>query len=274
MSAKNTKKERHATPKARAPITGAAWDALAPWWKATFTEGADVEYELQILPLVAQELRGFESILDLGCGEGHIARHLLTNGAKNVVGIDPSSAQLENAVVRQQHGGKKNQAAYVRGVGEVLPFCSASFDAIVCCLAIEHASDVDAVLTEAARVLKEDGCFLLLVNHPMYQGEGSGFVDDQILGEHYWRIGPYLIEATSIEEVDRGVFIPFAHRPLSRYINPLSERDVLLTKLLEPTPIEEFLATSLAPELEATIPRLLVMRFEHRPQSKGQPPRP
>ena len=35
--------------------------------------------------------------------------------------------------------------------------------------------------------------------------------------EQYWRIGPYLIEDSAIEEVDKDVFIPFIHRPMSRY---------------------------------------------------------
>jgi ubiquinone/menaquinone biosynthesis C-methylase UbiE len=59
---------------------------------------------------------------------------------------------------------------------------------------IEHSSDPDALLAEAVRVLAVGGRFVLLVNHPMFQGTGSGFVDDQIMGEHYWRVGPYLRE--------------------------------------------------------------------------------
>jgi ubiquinone/menaquinone biosynthesis C-methylase UbiE len=264
VSAKKPKAARPKKASPRATHPGAAWDALAPWWKATFTDGADVEYELQILPLISSELKGARRVLDLGCGEGHVARTLSNKGATNVVGIDPSTAQLQNALALERSRPGDRSVAYARAMGESLPFSQESFDAIVCCLAIEHATNVDAVLGEAARVLADDGCFLLLVNHPMYQGEGSGFVDDEILGEQYWRVGPYLDEVVSVEEVDRDVFIPFSHRPLSRYINPLAERDCLLTKLLEPAPLAEFLVTSIAPDLEAAIPRLLVMRFERR----------
>ena len=60
----------------------------------------------------------------------------------------------------------------------------------------------------------------------------------RFLNERYWRVGPYLHETVSVEEVDKGVFIPFAHRPLSRYINPLGATGlILLTKLLEPPPL-------------------------------------
>ena len=51
---------------------------------------------------------------------------------------------------------------------------------------------------------------------------GSGWIDDQILGEQYWRIGPYLTEDVSLEELAPGVVLPFVHRPLSRYVNQLA----------------------------------------------------
>ena len=34
------------------------WERHATWWRETFTNGADLEYELQILPLVASHLEG------------------------------------------------------------------------------------------------------------------------------------------------------------------------------------------------------------------------
>ncbi|HVB05890.1 MAG TPA: class I SAM-dependent methyltransferase [Acidimicrobiales bacterium] len=244
----------------RPPPSGAAlWDEHAGWWKKTFTHGADIEYEREILPLVTAELGGLGLVLDLGCGEGQVARALAAAGPA-VVGLDPSRAQLDNA--RAEGGGPR----LVCGAGEALPFAGGSLGGVVCCLAIEHSDDPDALLGEVARVLVPGGTLLLLVNHPMYQGPGSGFVDDQILDEHYWRVGPYLSEQVTVEQVDAGVAIPFAHRPLSRYLNPLAALDLLLVEMHEPPPLPEFLAGSVDPALEGAIPRLLAMRFEHRPR--------
>ncbi|MDA8292136.1 MAG: class I SAM-dependent methyltransferase [Actinomycetota bacterium] len=244
------------------------WEREAGWWRDTFTGGADPEYEGEILPLVEAELAGSVRVLDLGCGEGQVARRLLSGRepSRSVVGVDPSAAQLAHALEARGPGEREGgRFPLVRGEAERLPFADGCFDAVVCSLVIEHAEDVDAVLAEVARVLAPGGVFLLLVNHPLYQGPGSGFVDDQILGERYWRVGPYLVEGVSWEDVDAGVRIPFAHRPLSRYVNPLAARDLLLTRMLEPAPLAEFLASSVDPELEGAIPRLLAMRFEHRP---------
>jgi SAM-dependent methyltransferase len=243
------------------------WDELASWWKETFTRGADLEYEYQILPLAAEALGGRRRVLDLGTGEGQLARRLVgasgsdvTEGAAAtiVVGLDSSAAQLENA--RAEGGGPQ----WVRGRGERLPFSTGAFDGVVCCLVIEHADDADALLAEVARVLGERGRFLLMINHPIVQGPGSGLVDDAILGERYWKIGPYLPETVSLEQVDKGVNVAFAHRPLSRYINPLAELGLFLTRMEEPEPPFEFLCGSIDMEFERAMPRLCVMVFERR----------
>jgi SAM-dependent methyltransferase len=236
------------------------WDAHSIWWKTTFTDGADPEYAGEIVPLVTAELSHCARLLDLGCGEGQIARAVGREpGERRIVGIDPSWLQVSNGAAA---GGG---VTYLLGQGERLPFVDESFDGICCCLAIEHSEDGDALLAEVARVLAPGGRFLLLVNHPMYQGPQSGFVDDQILGERYWRVGPYLTEGVTVEEVDAGIEIPFYHRPLSRYINPLAAHDLLLSQMFEPPPIPAFLVGSLDPELEGAIPRLLALRFEYRP---------
>jgi SAM-dependent methyltransferase len=238
------------------------WDELAPWWKETFTHGADLEYEYQILPLAVAHLAGSRRILDLGTGEGQLARRLAAPAGAPppalVVGLDASAGQLANA---QAEGGGPG---WVQARGEALPFASGSFDAIVCCLVIEHATDPDAVLAEVARVLGAGGRFLLLINHPIVQGPGSGLVDDAILGERYWRIGPYLPETLNVELVDKGVNVAFAHRPLSRYINPLSELGLYLVRIEEPEPPFEFLCGSIDMELERAMPRLCLMIFERR----------
>jgi hypothetical protein len=79
--------------------------------------------------------------------------------------------------------------------------------------------------------------------------------------EQYWRVGPYLLETESIEEVELGVEIRFLHRPLSRYINACAEQGLMLERMVEPAPPPGFLARAPEYVLAATIPRLLYLRF-------------
>ncbi|MGH9303985.1 MAG: class I SAM-dependent methyltransferase [Acidimicrobiales bacterium] len=238
----------------------ASWDDLAGWWRTTFANGADIEYELQILPLCCEELEGCAKVLDIGTGEGQLARRLAGRAGKGalVVGVDPYAAQLGSAA--EQGGG----VSYLRAAGESLPFRDGAFDGVVCCLVVEHADDGDLLLAEAARVVSPKGRFVLLVNHPLTQGPQSGLIDDTITGERYWRIGPYLSEVATVEEVDPGVKVRFSHRPLSRYVNTLCEKGLVLSRLEEPAPPRGFLVDSIDIELEAATPRLCLMVFERR----------
>jgi len=54
--------------------TGDHWERTAGWWQDEFTDGADPEYEEQILPLAAAHLAGTTRVLDVGCGEGQVSR--------------------------------------------------------------------------------------------------------------------------------------------------------------------------------------------------------
>ncbi|HET7523455.1 MAG TPA: methyltransferase domain-containing protein [Acidimicrobiales bacterium] len=233
------------------------WEANAQWWQAGFTEGVDAEYEEQILPWIASELAGATCVLDVGCGEGQVGRLAASiAGIETVVGIDPTWAQVVEAAHR---GG---DVIVGRASADGLPFAAGAFDAAVACLVFEHITDVDGAVSEVARVLRPGGRFLFLLNHPLLQTPGSGWIDDTILGEQYWRIGRYLVEDDSLEEVEKDVWIPFIHRPLSRYVNAMSASGLLVTRMDEPAPPPGFLARAAEYRDAATIPRLLALRAE------------
>jgi SAM-dependent methyltransferase len=234
------------------------WESNARWWQEGFTAGADPEYEEQILPIAADHLAGARRVLDVGCGEGQLARLAAAGGAPLVVGVDPTRAQIDLAVRRA--GGPH----YARSGADRLPFADRSFDAVVACLVFEHIAEVDEALAEVARVLEPGGRFLFLLNHPLLQTPGSGWIDDHVLDppEQYWRIGPYLVEEFSVEEVEKDVFIPFIHRPLSRYVNAMAAAGLRIERMLEPAPPDGFLARAAEYRDAATIPRLLVLVAE------------
>jgi SAM-dependent methyltransferase len=242
-------------------LSGDLWETHADWWIEGFTAGADPEYEEQILPLAAAELAGADRVLDVGCGDGQVSRLAASLGASLVVGIDPTWNQVK---VAHERGGGPHVA---RAGASQLPFADGSFDAVVACLVFEHIREVDAAIAEVARVLVPGGRFCFFLNHPLLQTPNSGWIDDQFLDppEQYWRIGPYLVEDETIEEVEKDVYIPFIHRPLSRYVNTLAANGLLLERMEEPAPPPGFLARASEYEAAATIPRLLYLRTRRQP---------
>ena len=227
-----------------------SWERHAGWWQDNFTGGADAEYVDQIVPLARQLLAGHERVLDVGAGEGQIARQLCADGAR-VVGIDPTRSQLDAARARGADVG------YVLAGGAALPCADRSFDAVLACLVFEHIDDLEGAVAEVARVLRPGGRFVLFLNHPLLQTPGSGFIEDHTTDDRYWRIGAYLAEQSLVEEVQKDVFIPFVHRPLHRYVNALAAVGLLIEEWHEPSPPPSYLDR--APSHPPAIPRLLVL---------------
>ena len=91
-----------------------------------------------------------------------------------------------------------------------------------------------------------------------------GWIDDHILEEQYWRVGPYLHDDVSLEELEPGVVLPFVHRPLGRYVNTMIESWTAAhpdgragAPAGIPRPAPEY-------EAAASIPRLLVLVAERQ----------
>lgn len=232
------------------------WENNAKWWQDGFTDGADPEYEEQIIPLLIDNLHSATTVLDVGTGEGQLLRIASKiDGVDLVAGIDPTWEQIIEAKRRGP------SFSYFKATASSIPFADESFDAVIACLVFEHIDDLSGAISEVSRVLKKGGRFLFFLNHPLMQTPGSGWIDDHIIGEQYWRIGKYLDEERTVEEVEKDVYIPFIHRPLHSYLNTLAENSLTLAHMEEPSPPKGFLDR--APEYyeAASVPRLLFLRL-------------
>jgi len=96
--------------------------------------------------------------LDIGCGEGHFAS--LTFTRKIEVGLDPSHESLHEASGRQAY------QLLTEADGGKMPYPSEYFASAFSNSVLEHIPHVEAVLNEAARVLRPGALFVFCVpNH-------------------------------------------------------------------------------------------------------------
>ena len=106
-------------------------------------EGADLE-------LLASWAAGCETALDVATGGGHTARRLREAGL-NVTTLDPAPGM----------------GADVLAPAEEIPFADCAFDVVVCRIAPHHFPDVEAAVSEMARVARR----LLLVEDTLFASE-------------------------------------------------------------------------------------------------------
>jgi ubiquinone/menaquinone biosynthesis C-methylase UbiE len=105
-------------------------------------------------------VRPGDSVLDVGCSGGYLARKLATatGPSGHVTGIDPSRTAI--AYARRRADGAMTFAV---GVAQDLPLPESSFDAVTCTLAMHHvpARQRAAAFHEMYRVTKPGGRLLV-----------------------------------------------------------------------------------------------------------------
>jgi len=109
--------------------------------------------------------RQFETptVLEVGCGEGHLARFLAAGwDAPAIVGFDISPAVVREAV---RLGGAPR---FFAASSYALPFRDRSFDLVVMCEVMEHLADPEAALAEISRVARQ-GCLVSVPREPLWR---------------------------------------------------------------------------------------------------------
>lgn len=112
-------------------------------------------------------LKPGQRVLDLGCGEGRHAIHLMLTDAVDIFAIDLSLQDITTASERAQPfiDAGQHSGSMQFGVANALqlPFTDGFFDVVICSEVLEHIEDYGGVLEEINRVLKPSGVFAATV---------------------------------------------------------------------------------------------------------------
>jgi ubiquinone/menaquinone biosynthesis C-methylase UbiE len=111
----------------------------------------------------------FNSILEIGCGTGKNTSFLAQTG-ESVYAVDFSEGMIEKAKEKVQ---AENVRFSMMDITQKWNFENQSFDLIVCNLVLEHIDDLSFIFSEAGRILKQKGRFLINELHPFKQYEGK-----------------------------------------------------------------------------------------------------
>jgi SAM-dependent methyltransferase len=167
--------------------------------------------------------------LEVGCGEGRVARDLAARGHR-VTALDASPTLLRAAAERDP------QSEYVLGSAEALPFADASFDLVVAYNVLIDVEDMPRAVREAARVLSPGGRMCVCVPHPV--ADAGRWTSDA--GDSPFVIdGSYLAARSFTETIERdGLEMTFDGMayPLVDYARALEHAGLLIEAIREPAP--------------------------------------
>jgi ubiquinone/menaquinone biosynthesis C-methylase UbiE len=99
---------------------------------------------------------GGAAVLDVGCGDGLIAEEFAAHGAL-VVAMDANLGWVQTVARRSESGRREASLRFLQANGQCLPFVGEAFDLVLLSDVLEHVMHPDAILAEAARVLKPGG---------------------------------------------------------------------------------------------------------------------
>ena len=163
-------------------------------------------------------------VLDLGCGEGYVARQIQAAGAASVLGIDLSQGMIDQARIEEERNPqgieyRQADAAELAGTGD------GAFDRVAAVFLFNYVETgvMTEVMRRVHRCLAPGGRFVFTVPHPslpfmrgeappfFFQRDGAGYFTarDRTLEGSIWRRD--------------GVVVPVrcVHKPLEAYFEAL-----------------------------------------------------
>ncbi len=210
-----------------------SWGGVANWYDEHL-ERDDTYHEKVILPNLLRllDIKKKDDVLDLACGQGFFAREYANLGG-TVTAADISPELVE---IAKKKGGV---ITYHVASADKLGFLKeGSIDKGAIVLALQNIENYQAVLAEISRILKQEGKFYLVLNHPAFRiPKESDWGWDDKKTVQYRREDRYLSELRIPIEMNPGKkggteTISF-HRPLQSYFKALTKAGLVCGRIEE-----------------------------------------
>ena len=194
-------------------------------------QGLDGAGEWHELKKLLPDFSG-KSVLDLGCGFGWHCRYAVEQGAAYVIGVDLSERMLKKA----EEMTRSPSIQYIHSSMEDFPYPENSFDIVISSLALHYVENYTEDCRKIFNSLREGGCFVLSVEHPIFTAQGK---QDWHYGTDgnplHWPVDHYFTEGIR-QAGFLGNDVVKYHRTLTTYLNTLTETGFSLCRVVEPQP--------------------------------------
>jgi ubiquinone/menaquinone biosynthesis C-methylase UbiE len=231
------------------------WNEVAKTWNNEIGIEGNWFQKSIVYPTIADILVDVfkYKILDIGCGNGHLCRHL-KNGGANVVGVDSS----ENMISECQMYSDDIEYAVMNA--ECLAFKKNEFDCCIFNNSIQDIEKYEQALIEAYRILNNLGKLIVITRHPCFhpaddnlgwyiKTENANFMNGKGLtnllyekrnfhGIHFV-MDNYFDESVHMRNWYGKDTYSF-RRTLQEYYKAITESGFFICSIIEPKPIDNY----------------------------------
>lgn len=201
-------------------MTKNQWDKYADIFDRGIGDGNEMLHSKFIDPLIFKYLgkKYYSHIVDLGCGNGYLLKKL-TIIAEKVTGLDYSGELLKLAKNRVKNNDKVTLIEC--DLSKLIALDNSSCNVLIANMLLQYIPTLKNFSKEAARVLKENGVLIIIVDHPGHflfsrAQELSGKKDP-----HFITSGSYFKEEKRVKKsLWNKATLEYYHRPISDYIKP------------------------------------------------------
>ncbi|MDJ0652074.1 MAG: class I SAM-dependent methyltransferase [Simkaniaceae bacterium] len=211
----------------------AAWAQVSKWYDEIVSKGGHTYHKGVIFPELKKwySFKKTDAILDLGCGQGILAREFSKEA--DYLGIDVAKPLIQKAKGYSKH------RFIVGNVTKPLNLEKKDFSHVFIILALQNMEDGEIAIRNGAKHLRTGGKLILILNHPCFRlpRQSSWAVDD---GKklQYRRIDRYCSPMKipiqmhpSKKERSEKTFS--YHHPISTYVEWMVKSGLVITKVEE-----------------------------------------
>lgn len=143
-----------------------SWEKVSDWYSNSVGTQGHYYHQKIILPnlLRLMNLSANSKLLDLGCGQGILARMIPTT--VEYLGIDLSPSLIEKA---REFDNNKKHSYGVSDITKDLPIRSSGFSHVAIVLALQNVKHPFRVMANAAKHLSKEGKLFIVLNHPSFR---------------------------------------------------------------------------------------------------------
>lgn len=202
-----------------------SWENSSSWYEKLVGSGGHYYHQKIIIPGVMRllKLERESKLLDLGCGQGVLARTLTKH--QSYVGVDASSQLIKHA---QSYDAKHLHSYVLADATKPLASVEHNFTHAAAILSLQNMEHPEGAIRNAGACLVSGGTFVMVLNHPYYRiPRQSGWGVNEESDKQYRWVTAYMSSFTipivmHPGQKEKSSDTVSFHQPLTKYIEYLA----------------------------------------------------